>query len=134
MNKVCIKNLALVLTVMFAHLFSNTLNAQTMDKDVMIIELVQTAGEFNTSELHLKPGRYQFRVVNKDVDKDLGFVIQKESHKNSDVMETAISNSFTTSSVKKGEAQYTGVVVLQNGNYVYSCPLNPTPHYKLLVK
>lgn len=105
-----------------------------MEKDVTIIELIQTEGQFETQKLNLAPGKYQFRVVNKNVDKELGFVIQKEEDKDVDVMKSAIPNSFTTASVKKGDVQYTGVVELKNGTYLYSCPLNPTPHYKIIVK
>ena len=36
--------------------------------------------------------------------------------------------------VKKGDTQLTGIVELKSGEYVYSCPLNPTPHYVLTVK
>jgi hypothetical protein len=79
---------------------------------------------FFTQELALKLGKYKFRV-----NKEVGFVIQKSSDKNADVMKTAISNSITSALVKKGEAQYTGIVELISGEYVYSCPLNQTPHY-----
>lgn len=123
-----------VLTIFCALLFNQSLNAQTMEKDVTIIELIQTEGQFETQELSLISGKYQFRVVNKNVDKDLGFVIQQEEDIESDVMKTAVANSFTTAYVKKDEVQYTGIVELKSGNYVYSCPLNPTPHYKLIVK
>lgn len=121
--------------VVIATLFGTiNANAQSADKDVTIIELTQTTNQFLTQNLSLKPGKYQFRVVNKDVEKDLGFVIQKAADKKGDVMKTAVPNSFTTAMVKKGEAQYTGVVDLKAGEYVYSCPLNPTPHYAISVK
>lgn len=118
-----------------ATLFSaNSTVAQTMESDVTIIELTQTESQFFTQNLNLKPGKYQFRVINKDVNKDVGFVIQKAANKMEDVMKTAVPNSFTTALVKKGEAQYTGIVELKAGDYVYSCPLNPTPHYTIKVK
>lgn len=128
------KNLISALAVASLLFLTNSLKAQTMEKNVTIIELTQTTGAFQTQELNLTPGQYQFRVVNKNVDKDLGFVIQNEEDKGLDVMETAIKNSFTTAYVKMGEAQYTGVVELKTGNYIYSCPLNPTPNYRLIVK
>ena len=128
------KNVISVFTVICALSTNQTLKAQTMEKNVTIIELIQTEGQFETQELNLTTGKYQFRVVNKNVDKDLGFIIQKEEDKDADVMKSAVTNSFTTAYVKKGEVQYTGVVELKAGNYVYSCPLNPTPHYKLIVK
>ncbi len=126
--------LTIAYVVVTTLLSSNTVFAQTTEKDVTIIEVTQTAGEISTQTLNLKPGKYQFRVVNKDVDKDLGFVIQKASDKKGDVMKTAVKNSFTTALVKKGEVQYTGIVALKAGEYIYSCPLNPTPHYTLSVK
>lgn len=128
------KNFVSVLTLLCALFINQSLNAQTMEKDVTIIELIQTEGQFETQQLTLISGKYQFRVVNKNVDKDLGFVIQKEEDIDSDVMETAVPNSFTTAYVKKDDVQYTGIVELKGGSYVYSCPLNPTPHYKLTVK
>ena len=127
-----------ILTIAFvaiATLFSlNTVSAQSTDKNVTVIELTQTTGQFLTQELELKPGKYQFKVSNKDVDKDLGFVIQKSSDKDAGVMKTAVPNSFTTALIKKGETQSTGIVELKAGEYVYSCPLNPTPHYIITVK
>jgi hypothetical protein len=110
-----------------------SLSAQTTEKDVTIIELVQTEGQFETQQLQLMAGKYQFRIVNKGVNHALGFLIQAAKDKDADVMTTALPNSFTTSPVNKGEAQYTGIVDLQKGTYVYVCPLNPTPHYQLIV-
>lgn len=134
MKHLKLKKLMATLTVLSLLLITQSLKAQTMNKDVTIIELNQTVGAFQTQELKLTPGKYQFRVVNVNVDKDLGFVIQTEEDKRKDVMKTAIKNSFTTEYVKRGKAQYTGIVELISGTYVYSCPLNPTPHYKLIVK
>lgn len=126
--------LTLAFVVVSTLFIAKKTTAQTSDKEVTIIELTQTKDQFLTQKLNLKPGKYQFRVVNKDVNKDLGFVIQKEVDKKGDVMKTAVTNSFTTALVKKGEAQYTGIVQLNTGEYVYSCPLNPTPHYTISVK
>ncbi len=102
--------------------------------EVTIIELTQTPGEFDTQSLNLKPGKYQFRIVNENVDKELGFVIQKAADKDGDVMKTGIKESFTSALIKKGDVQYTGVVELGTGDYIYSCPLNPTPKYSITVK
>lgn len=128
--KIVIGLMAILLTGMN----NNQLFSQSKDKDVTIIELVQTENQFSTQKLHLSPGKYRFRVVNENVNRDLGFVIQKATDKEADVMATALPNSFTTDYIKKGEAQYTGVVILEAGEYVYSCPLNPTPHYNIFVK
>lgn len=122
------------LVIVLFSFFSQAVSAQTSDKEVTIIELAQTPGAFETTELHLKPGKYQFKVANEGVDHEVGFVVQKASDKDGDLMETAIKSSFTTKTVPDGKAEYTGVITLTEGEYVYSCPLNPTPHYKLQVK
>lgn len=115
-------------------LSSNNSFAQSKEQKVTVIDLSQTTSEFNVKGLQLKPGKYQFKVTNVDVNKELGFVIQKASDKDKDVMKTAVENSFTTALIKKGDTQITGVVELKEGEYVYSCPLNPTPHYTISVK
>ena len=129
------KKLYIIAFALFLVSFVNTSAvAQTTEKGVTIIELVQIEGQFETQELNLKPGKYQFRVVNKNVEKEVGFVIQKAEDQKNDVMKTALPNSFTASLIKKGDAQYTGIVDLTKaGEYVYSCPLNPTPHYKIVI-
>lgn len=123
-----------VITLTLALFAVTPTQAQTTEADVTIIELVQTPGEFGTEELNLRPGKYQFRIVNQTVDHEVGFVIQAEKDIEGDLMETALPNSFTSSTVKTGEVAYTGVVDLTKGKYVYSCPLNPTPHYRIKVK
>lgn len=122
--------------MLFLSLFtSNTVTAQTAEKNVTIIELIQTPGVFTTQELNLKPGKYQFRIVNQNVDHELGFVIQKAEDAGKDVMKNNVANSFASKTVKAGEAAYTGVVdFTAAGDYVYICPLNPTPHYKIKVQ
>jgi hypothetical protein len=126
---------ALAVAAFVLTLFSTQkMAAQTTEKNVTIIELVQTPGVFTTQELNLRPGKYQFRIVNQNVDHDLGFVIQKAEDTGKDVMKFHVKNSFASKAVKAGEAAYTGVVDLTKGDYTYVCPLNPTPHYKIKVK
>ena len=101
---------------------------------VTVIQLSQTPGEFNVKGLTLSPGQYQFEVTNATVDHEVGFVIQKAADKDADLMATAIKSSFTTAAVAPGATQSSGVVNLTPGEYVYSCPLNPTPKYTITVK
>ena len=142
MNK--IKFLVAAFTFVFAMINTNAATAQEMgskkmDKmsahtDVTVIELAQVDGAFTTEGLSLKPGKYQFKVTNTEVDHEVGFVIQKAADKDGDVMKTAVENSFSTSMIAKGKTVPTGIVELTVGEYVYSCPMNPTPKYKLTVK
>lgn len=77
--------------------------------------------------LELAPGKYVFRVTNKNVPYGLGFWLRGSG-----------IGRVTLPSVSGGglgqgvTLDYT--VELKPGQYVYSCPLNPTPDYKLIVK
>lgn len=129
------KQILSIVFVVMASIFSvNSSFGQSNMDDVTVIDLTQTVNEFNVKGMELKPGKYQFKVTNLAVDKEVGFVIQKKEDSAKDVMKTAVENSFTTALISKGSTQLTGIVELKEGQYVYSCPLNPTPHYVLTVK
>jgi len=75
----------------------------------------------------LKPGKYIFRVTNKNVPYGLGFYLRG----------TGLGR-LTLPSVSGGGLE-TGYsrdyeVELTKGEYVYSCPLNPTPDYPIVVR
>ena len=107
----------------------------TMAKaEVTVVDLTQTPGAFTTERLELAPGQYRFRVANQGVDHEVGFVIQRAADREASPMETAVENSFTRSTIADGATSETGVVTLAPGEYVYSCPLNPTPHYTIVVE
>ncbi|MBE2258640.1 MAG: hypothetical protein H6942_00315 [Candidatus Accumulibacter sp.] len=77
--------------------------------------------------LQLKAGRYIFRVTNRDVPYELGFWLRGDG----------ISGRVTLPSVSGG-GLLTGktqdyAIDLRPGEYLYSCPLNTTPDYKLVV-
>ncbi len=110
------------------------MDKMAMADHVTVINLSETPGEFNIKGLTLSPGQYRFVVTNVNVDHEVGFVIQKASDAKGDLMATAIKPSFTAAPVGTGATQSSGVVTLTPGEYVYSCPLNPTPHYNITVK
>ena len=99
-----------------------------VDKDVTVIQLSQTPGVYETTSLNLKPGKYIFEVTNQNVDKKLGFYLTPTSDEKAQVPNSGLKNL-----INKGETSRTGVVELKAGEYQYSCPLNPTPHYSLKV-
>jgi hypothetical protein len=77
--------------------------------------------------LTLKPGKYIFRVANKNVPYSLGFWLRG-----------AGLGRVTLPSVSGGGLA-TGVtkdynIELKAGNYLYSCPLNSTPDYRIKVE
>ena len=95
----------------------------------------------NTSEdrlskakvLRLKPGEYVFRVTNKNVPYQLGFWIRESDYKLGNpvhkLTKTSVSGGGLTLGTTKDYA-----VNLEPGEYLYSCPLNPTPNYRLIVE
>ena len=78
--------------------------------------------------LALAPGRYVFRVTNRNVPYELGFWLRGAS-----LIDRARLPSVSGGGLATGRTQ-DYEIELKPGNYVYSCPLNPTPDYKLVVR
>jgi hypothetical protein len=77
--------------------------------------------------LTLKPGKYIFRVTNKNVPYELGFWVRGAT-----LVKRATLPSVSGGGLLQGKTQ-DYEIDLKAGEYVYSCPLNPTPDYKLVV-
>ncbi len=77
--------------------------------------------------LTLKPGKYIFRVENKNVPYELGFWLRGAT-----LAQRAYLPGVSGGGLLTGKTQDYSVE-LKPGEYVYSCPLNPTPDYKLVV-
>jgi len=78
--------------------------------------------------LELAPGKYVFRVTNKDVPYMLGFYLRGEGLIASQTLPSVSGGGLEKGVTKDYEIE------LKPGEYVYSCPLNPTPNYKVVVK
>lgn len=78
--------------------------------------------------LRLKPGKYVFRVTNQNVPYALGFWLRG----------AGVVGRVTLPSVSGGGLAIGTTrdypVELVAGEYLYSCPLNPTPDYKIIVE
>jgi len=76
--------------------------------------------------LELAPGDYIFRVHNKNVPYALGFWLRGKG-----------LARLTLPSVSGGDIQQGDMkdypIKLKTGEYQFSCPLNPTPDYRLVV-
>ncbi len=94
-----------------------TINADTGD---------QRLAEAET--LKLKPGNYIFRVTNKNVPYELGFWLRGDGLVDRATLPSVSGGGLTTGATKDYE------ITLKPGEYVYSCPLNPTPDYRLVVE
>jgi len=78
--------------------------------------------------IELAPGKYVFRVTNRDVPYELGFWLRGDGVLNRLSLPSVSGGGLATGATRDYE------VLLETGEYVYSCPLNPTLHYKLIVK
>lgn len=77
--------------------------------------------------IELEPGKYIFRVTNKNVPYELGFYLRGAGLKRLTLPK--VSGGGLNPGVTKDYE-----IDLVEGEYVYSCPLNPTPDYRLVVK
>ena len=77
--------------------------------------------------LHLKPGKTIFRVENKNVPYELAFWVRGTGVKRLTLP------SASGGGLKTGKAQ-DYIIDLKPGEYLFSCPLNPTPDYPLVVE
>ncbi len=75
--------------------------------------------------LKLKPGRYVFNVTNRDVPYELGFYLRGETLEGETL-------KIDERGLNKGTSQ-SYEVTLKPGQYIFGCPLNPTPNYSLIV-
>lgn len=105
---------------------------KTSAQEAKTIVLEQTKGEFTQKSLELYEGTYVFQVFNNQVGKDVGLVLVKKGDDASNP-ENHIKSAYVTEVVKNGEKQKTNPTKLVKGEYVYFCPLNPTPQYTLSV-
>ncbi len=78
--------------------------------------------------LTLKPGKHIFRVTNKNVPYALGFYLRGDGLLARTTLPKVSGGGLTTGTTK----DY--AIDLKPGSYVYSCPLNPTLDYKIVVE
>ena len=153
MSKVLLKA-ALAASGLAAAVAVGTANAD----DAQVIELTQTACQFvevetgdhgytttkkadceainaksggerlaNSQTLQLKPGKYVFRVTNKNVPYGLGFYLRGDGIVNRATLPSVSGGGLNQGVTKDYE------ITLTAGEYIFSCPLNPTPDYKIVV-
>ena len=83
--------------------------------------------------LELKAGTYVFRVKNENVPYELGFWLREHDYNNLNPIHKLTKISVSGGGLHRGDSgEY--MVELEPGEYLYSCPLNPTPDYRLVVK
>ncbi|WP_460220563.1 cupredoxin domain-containing protein [Psychroserpens sp. MEBiC05023] len=131
----------IISTLVMVLAFTLTTNAQDkmMKTDKMAstavktVSLEQTKGEFTQQELTLKEGSYVFEISNNNVGHQVGFVLVPKG-KDASKPENHIQTAYVTKVVDNNSKEISKVTVLEKGEYVYFCPMNPTPQYTLTVK
>jgi hypothetical protein len=83
--------------------------------------------------LELAPGTYTFRVTNDDVPYELGFWLRESDYQLGNPLHKLTKTSVSGGGLVEGKTQ-DYEVELEPGEYLYSCPLNPTPDYRIVVK
>ena len=78
--------------------------------------------------LTLKPGKYVFRVTNENVPYALGFWLRGDGLVNRATLPSVSGGGLAQGVTKDYE------ITLTTGEYLFSCPLNPTLDYKLVVE
>lgn len=78
--------------------------------------------------LELKSGKYVFRVANKNVPYELGFWLRGASAAGRVTLPSVSGGGLMPGKTRDYEIE------LKAGEYAYSCPLNTTPDYKLIVR
>ena len=114
----------IVMIVLFVG-FAFSANAQK----VKTVALEQTKGEFTQKKITLSEGTYIFEIANNNVGHNVGFVLAPKSD-----VKKHIKNAYVTKPVKNNSKSTSKKVTLKKGEYVYFCPLNPTPQYTLIVE
>lgn len=102
-----------------------TKKATMQAEETKVIALEQIPGEFTEKQLTVAEGTYIFEISNNAVGHNIGFVLAK---KGSDLSnpENHIKTAYVTEQVADGTKQASNPTVLEKGEYVYFCPLNPT--------
>lgn len=110
-----------------------TVTTSAQDKMAKVISLEQTKGEFTQKAITVNEGVYVFEVSNNHAAKEVGLVLVPKG-KDASKPENHIKTAYVTKVVTDGKTEKTKATTLAKGEYVYFCPLNPTPQYTLTVQ
>lgn len=83
--------------------------------------------------LKLKPGKYVFRVTNKNVPYALGFWLRSKDYSWKNPLHKLTKTSVSGGGLTLGKTRDYEVTLKAGEEYLYSCPLNPTPDYPIVV-
>ena len=105
----------------------------TTPSDCFAINERTAASRLTTARvLRLTPGKYIFRVTNVDVPYELGFSLRQKDYDWRNPVHRLTKLTVTGGGVNTGQTR-DYMVELVSGDYIYNCPLNTTPDYRLVV-
>jgi hypothetical protein len=81
----------------------------------------------------LKPGKYIFRVSNRNVPYDLGFWLRSADYDRRNPLHKLTRTSVSGGGLSLGKTREYEVTLKAGEEYLFSCPLNPTPDYRIVV-
>lgn len=128
------KQIISIFVMVLAFTFST--NAQDKMKKhskATVVSLEQIKGAFTQEQLTLKEGNYIFEISNNNVGHQVGFVLVPKG-KDASKPENHITSAYVTKAVDNNKKERSKKTTLKKGEYIYFCPLNPTPQYTLTVK
>lgn len=99
------------------------------DSETTVVSLEQTKGAFTQETLVLEEGDYIFEISNNNVGHQVGFVLAPKTNP-----EAHIKTAYVKKAVDNNSKERSNTTSLAKGEYIYFCPLNPTPQYTLIVK
>lgn len=82
--------------------------------------------------MELKAGDYVFRVTNKNVPYELGFWLRDKDYDWRNPLHKLTKTSVSGGGIHTGKSN-DYKVTLEPGEYLFSCPLNTTPDYLVIV-
>ncbi len=100
------------------------------------VEINSRTGEQRLAEarvLNLAPGKYIFRVENRDVPYLLGFWLREFDYQLGNPIHKLTKTSVSGGGLAIGTTRDYEVELEAGTRYIYSCPLNPTPSYSIVV-
>ncbi|MDG4715059.1 cupredoxin domain-containing protein [Winogradskyella marincola] len=127
------KLISILIIALSLTLTGNAQDHMMNDTKATVVTLEQTKGKFTKEKLTLSEGDYVFNIKNNNVGHDVGFVLVKKGEDVSNP-DNHIKSAYVTKAVKNNSSEKTKVTTLSKGEYIYFCPLNPTPQYNLTVK
>ena len=83
--------------------------------------------------MNLPPGRYIFRVENRNVPYQLGFWLREHDYELGNPIHVLTKTSVSGGGLTQGTTLDYEVELEAGTQYVYSCPLNPTPNYSIVI-